>query len=63
MEDTRSTLLARLTDREDEDAWRTFDKLYRPMLVGYARTRGLTTHDAEDVAQECVEAVLDNIDR
>ena len=63
MEDTRSTLLVRLTNREDEDAWRTFDKLYRPMLVGYARTRGLSTHDAEDVAQQCVEAVLGNIDR
>lgn len=63
MDETRSTLLVRLTDRDDEDAWRTFNELYRPMLVGYARRRGLDAADADDVAQQCVEAVLANIER
>lgn len=61
MDITRSTLLARLRDRSDQDAWRTFDALYRSMLVGYARARGLDQADAEDVAQQCAAAVLEQI--
>ncbi len=61
MEDTRSTLLVRLRDPTDQDAWRTFDELYRPMLVGYACARGLDQADAEDVAQQCIQAVLKQI--
>jgi RNA polymerase sigma factor (sigma-70 family) len=61
MEQTRSTLLARLRDRADQDAWRTFDALYRSMLVGYARSRGLAQADAEDVGQQCAQVVLERI--
>ena len=31
------------------------------VLVGYARTRGLPEADAEDVAQQCVQAVVEQI--
>ena len=31
------------------------------MLVGYARTRGLPEADAEDVAQQCIQAVVEQI--
>jgi len=58
MDPTRSTLLIRLKDRADQDAWRTFDHLYRPLLVSYARFRGLGDADADDTAQQCVEVVL-----
>jgi len=61
MEDTRSTLLLRLKDAGDQAAWRTFNELYRPMLVRYALARGLDPDDAEDVAQQCVEGVLKRI--
>lgn len=61
MDPTRSTLLIRLKDRSDEDAWRTFNALYRPMLVSYARWRGLSEADADDAAQQCVEVVLARI--
>lgn len=61
MDHTRSTLLRRLCDRSDEQAWRTFDELYRGMLVGYARARGLGQADAEDVAQQCAQVVLEQI--
>ena len=61
MEETRSTLLVRLRDPTDQEAWRTFDELYRPMLVGYACARGLDQADAEDVAQQCIQAVLKQI--
>jgi len=58
---TRSTFLAELKDRSNERAWRTFDQLYRPMLVNYALSRGLRSEDAEDVTQQCVQAVLEQI--
>lgn len=61
MDPTRSTLLVRLADPEDQEAWRIFDRLYRPMLVGFSRTRGLEQADAEDVAQHCTAAVLKHI--
>lgn len=63
MDETRSTLLIRLRDRGDQEAWHIFDQLYRPMLIGFAVTRGLHQADAEDVAQQCIQSVLDHIDR
>lgn len=61
MDTTRTTLLLRLKGGTDQAAWRTFDQLYRPMLVGYACARGLDLSDAEDVAQQCVQGVLGKI--
>ena len=61
MDETRTTLLLRLKDGTDQTAWRTFDQLYRPMLVAYAVARGLDSNDADDVAQQCVQAVLGKI--
>ncbi len=62
MEDsTRSTLLQRLKDRSDTDAWATFQSLYRPLIVSYAISRGLSVTDADDVAQQCTQAVLEGI--
>jgi RNA polymerase sigma factor (sigma-70 family) len=61
MDQTRSTLLVRLRDLTDRQAWATFDRLYRPMIVGYARARGLPQADADDVGQQCAQAVLEQI--
>ncbi len=58
---TRSTFLAELKDRSNERAWRTFDQLYRPMLVNYALCRGLRPEDADDVTQQCVQIVVEQI--
>lgn len=52
---TRSTLLERVKLRTDRSAWKEFFDLYWPMLVGFARQRGLKLADAEDVAQECMD--------
>ncbi len=59
---TRSTLLMRLKDRTDADAWETFASLYRPLIVSYALSRQLSVADSEDVAQQCTQAVLEKID-
>ena len=59
---TRTTLLRRVRDLNDEDGWREFDSLYRPLLVGYARSRGLREEAAEEIAQECLTAVASIIE-
>lgn len=62
MDKTQTTLLARLCDRSDQAAWRTFDELYRPLMWSYARARGLDAADADDIVQQCVTAVLEQIE-
>lgn len=61
METTRPSLLLRIRDRSDTDAWRAFDAIYRPMLHRFALSQGLTRDDAEDVRQECLAAIYDRI--
>ncbi len=48
---TRATLLSRLRDTADLDAWREFEAAYGGLIVGYARRVGLQLTDAEDVRQ------------
>lgn len=49
---TRPSLLVRLRNVEDENAWREFVRLYTPLVFGYCRRHGLQDADAADVAQE-----------
>lgn len=48
---TRSSLLARLRDPADQDAWREFQATYRELIIRFCRGRGLGHADAEDVCQ------------
>jgi len=59
MEDpsTRISLLQRVRDPSDQAAWREFDALYRPLLMRFARARGLADPDAEEVVQQCMAAL------
>jgi RNA polymerase sigma-70 factor (ECF subfamily) len=57
VETTRATLLQRVKDRTDDTAWRDFNRMYFPLLFRYARARGLAPPDAEDVAQQTMQAV------
>ncbi len=61
MNTTRASLLKRVKDQEDADAWREFVGLYRPLLVRYASARGLPADDAEDVAQHCLGAMTQKL--
>lgn len=61
MDTTRPSLLLRVRNPADGAAWRTFDQIYRPLLVRYAQRRGLSHSDAEDVAQDCLEAIARHI--
>lgn len=58
---TRSTLLVRIKDHADDQAWREFHNLYAPLLYRYARGRGLPQSDAEEVRDQCLEVVTRRI--
>jgi RNA polymerase sigma factor (sigma-70 family) len=49
---TRPSLLLRLRDPRDAEAWRTFVDVYGPLVYGHVRRRGLRHEDAEDVTQK-----------
>ena len=54
---TRSTLLCRLRNLEDQESWRTFFDRYWELLYNVARHSGLGEPEAQDVVQETVIAV------
>ncbi len=54
---TRASLLIRLRDPHDADAWRQFVQLYAPVVYGFARKRGLQDADAADLMQEVFRSV------
>lgn len=54
---TRGTLLMRVRDPRDKQAWNQFAELYLPMVRGYCRRQGLQDADATDVAQEVMASV------
>lgn len=58
---TRSSLLLRVRDPRDAASWGEFHSIYRPLLIRYARHRGLDAESAEDVAQQCLSAVSERI--
>jgi RNA polymerase sigma factor (sigma-70 family) len=54
---TRSSLLDRLRDWEDQASWREFFDLYWKFIYSVAIKSGLTDSEAEDVVQETVLSV------
>lgn len=50
-EKTSPSLIARLRDPADVEAWRLFDLRYRDLILRHCRRRGLQTADAEDIRQ------------
>ncbi|NND98029.1 MAG: RNA polymerase sigma factor [Pirellulaceae bacterium] len=60
---TRATLLLRLRDRGDGDAWSAFVRDYGPMIYRFVRSRGLQDADAADVVQDVMRSVGLAIDR
>jgi RNA polymerase sigma-70 factor (ECF subfamily) len=61
--ETRETLLRRLPDAADAEAWDVFVEIYEPLLFRLARSRGMQPADAEDFVQEVFTAVTRNIER
>jgi RNA polymerase sigma factor (sigma-70 family) len=60
---TRASLLVRLRDPRDEEAWGQFVDLYAPVVYGFARKQGLQDADAADLSQEVLRAVHGSVGR
>ena len=55
--DTRASLLIRIRDGQDREAWRQFLHVYGPVVYGFARKRGLQDADAADLMQDVMGSV------
>jgi len=54
-------LLARIKNPRDTEAWEEFHDLYAPLLYRFARARGLSHADAEDIRSTCYETIIKQI--
>ncbi len=60
---TQPSLLLRLRDTRDEQAWRQFVEIYAPLIDHFGRKQGLQAADSADLAQEVLQAVAGAMDR
>ena len=54
---TRPTLLFRIRDARDHEAWGRFIDLYAPLVYGFLRKRGLQDADSADLTQDVLRQV------
>lgn len=55
--ETSPSLLIRLRDPVDQDAWFEFAEIYRPVIIRLARRKGLQVADADDIAQKVLVSI------
>lgn len=60
---TRATLLLKLRDGQDSQAWSVFLRDYGPMVYRFVRSRGLQDADAADLVQDVLRSVGQAIGR
>ncbi len=60
---TRPSLLIRVRDPGDAEAWEQFVALYGPLIYQFARKQGLQDADAADLTQVVLQAVIDAMKR
>ena len=60
---TRQSLILRVRDSEDLEAWSVFVDIYGPLIYQYGRRRGLQDADAADLTQDVLQEVVRRIDR
>lgn len=58
---TRPSLLIRLRDNQDHEAWKQFIDVYAPMVQSFALRKGLQSADASDVTQEVMRIVASHM--
>jgi RNA polymerase sigma factor (sigma-70 family) len=61
--ETRASLIVRLKDRADQEAWESFVEIYWPVVYRLACHKGLQHADAEDLTQQVMAAVAKAIHR
>lgn len=55
---TSATLLARLRDARDDDAWSRLNDLYTPLIRSWAVRLGVRGSDADDLTQDVLAVVV-----
>ena len=60
---TRASLVLRLRDTADREAWQQFVDVYSPLVYGYLRRRGIQDSDAADLMQDVLRSVASAADR
>ncbi len=61
--ETSHSLIARLGNLADADAWQQFSEIYRPVIFRMALTKGLQRADAEDLSQKVLISVAGAVGR
>jgi RNA polymerase sigma-70 factor (ECF subfamily) len=61
--DTRNSLILRLPDRQDIEAWDRFAAIYEPVVFRLALAKGLQEADARDLVQEVLLSVSRAVER
>lgn len=61
--ETHASLILRLHDRADRQAWCEFVEIYQPVVYRLARYKGLQHADAEDIVQQVLSAVAGAVER
>jgi len=61
--ETRPSLMLRLREPADQQAWSEFVSIYEPLVLRLMRQRGLQEADARDVTQQVVLAVTQAVER
>lgn len=61
--ETRASLILRLQDAHDVEAWGEFVELYSPVVFRAAVARGLQVADADNIVQEVFLAVAKSVGR
>jgi RNA polymerase sigma-70 factor (ECF subfamily) len=58
---TRSSLLRRVKDTQDERSWQEFYDSYQGLIFGFAVKAGLSEHEAQEVVQETLIAAAKHL--
>lgn len=61
--DTRASLIVRLCDQQDRDAWDEVLAIYGPLVFRMALRQGLQRADAEDVVQQVFTAIFQSVEK
>ena len=59
---TRYSLIGKLHDPQNLEAWSEFASIYQPLIFRICRQKGLQHADATDVTQDVMSRVADAID-
>ena len=63
MNETRSSLLLRVRNSNDQESWNEFVALYEPLLFRYVRARGLSQSDAGDIVQNIFSSLVKTMEK